>query len=77
MKQNALNWNRSTVTDDVIIKDLVNLSKGKVTLEGVTELSAVKTLAVNKFQDDYSDGFRKNNYKHKKFIPKKKFKKHK
>lgn len=77
MKQNALNWNRSTVTDDVILKDLVNLSKGKVTLEGVTELSAVKTLAVNKFQDDYSDGFRKNNYKHKKFIPKKKFKKHK
>ena len=32
---------------------------------------------VNKFQDDYSDGFRKNNQRHKKFIPKKKFKKHK
>lgn len=75
MKQNSLNWNRATVTDDVILKDLNLLSKGKIKLEGAIELSAVKTIQGNKFQDYDSDGFRKN--KHKKFIPKKKFKKHK
>ncbi len=75
MKQNSLNWNRSTVTDDVILKDLNYLSGGKIRLEGITELHAVKTIQGNKFQDYDNDNYRKN--KHKKFIPKKKFKKHK
>ncbi|MEZ4799411.1 MAG: DUF4290 domain-containing protein [Flavobacteriales bacterium] len=76
MKQNALNWNRSSVTDDVILKDLSYLSGGAIKLEGNIELHAVKTIQGNKFQDFESDNFRKGN-KHKKFQPKKKFKKHK
>lgn len=55
MKQNALNWNRNTVTDDVILKDLTNLSKGKIRLEGAIELHAVKTLPNNNFKNFDSD----------------------
>lgn len=76
MKQNALNWNRSSVTDDVILKDLAYLSGGAIKLEGNIELHAVKTIQGNKFQDYDNDNYRKGN-KHKKFQPKKKFKKHK
>lgn len=47
MKQNALNWNRQTVTDDVVLKDLTLLSKGKIKLEGAIQLNAVKTLPNN------------------------------
>lgn len=75
MKQNALNWNRNTVTDDVVLKDLALLSAGKIKLEGTIELHAVKTIQGNKFQDYENDNFRKN--KHKNFKQKKKFKKHK
>jgi hypothetical protein len=76
MKQNSLNWNRNTVTDDVILKDLALLSGGKIKLEGAIELHAVKTIQGNKFQDFEADNFRKN--KHKNFKQKKKmFKKHK
>ncbi len=76
MKQNALNWNRSSVTDDVILKDLTTLSNGKIRLEGSIELSAVKTIQGNKFQDYESDNFRKK--KHMNFKKKNnKFKKHK
>lgn len=75
MKQNSLNWNRSTVTDDVILKDLNYLSAGRIRLEGIGELHAVKTIQGNKFQDYESDNYRKN--KHKNFKQKKKFKKHK
>ena len=66
MKQNALNWNRNTVTDDVILKDMGILSKGKIKLDGITEIYAVKTITVNKFQDfdtDYSGGKKKNKNK--------------
>jgi hypothetical protein len=56
MKQNALNWNRNTVTDDVILKDLGVLSKNKVKVEPTAELYAVKTIVVNKFQD-FDTGF--------------------
>jgi hypothetical protein len=55
MKQNSLNWNRNTVTDDVILKDLQSLSKGRIKLEGVTELNAVKTLPNNNFKNFDSD----------------------
>jgi len=57
MKQNALNWNRNTVTDDVILKDLRFLSKGRLNLEGITELHAVKTIPGNKLQDFSDDNF--------------------
>lgn len=73
MKQNALNWNRNTVTDDVILKDLALLSKGTVKVEGATELHAVKTIVVNKFQD-FDTGFTgKKKNKNKKIKNKRKF----
>lgn len=68
MKYNALNWNRATVTDDVIMKDLTLLSKGKIRLDGVTELNRV-VVPVNKFKDFASDtafGGKKNKMKKKK-----------
>jgi hypothetical protein len=74
MKQNALNWNRNTVTDDVVIKDLRYLSKGAISLDESTQLHAVKTIQGPKYQDFVEDGFRKGNNKKK---GKKKFKKHK
>lgn len=71
MKQNALNWNRNTVTDDVVMKDLRYLSKGVLTLEEGTQLHAVKTIQGPKLQDFVEDSFRSRNKKK----PKKKFKK--
>ena len=66
MKQNALNWNRNTVTDDVVLKDLKYLSKGMISVEGIHELTAVKTIQGNKLNDFLEDGFRKKNKKNKK-----------
>jgi Domain of unknown function (DUF4290) len=66
MKQNALNWNRNTVTDDVVLKDLQYLSKGKISVENIQELTAVKTIQGNKLNDFLEDGFRKKNKKNKK-----------
>jgi hypothetical protein len=68
MKFNSLNWNRSHVTDDVILADLKILSKGRLELEGVTELMAVKPLQVkNKFEDfdSFNAGLRKKKNKNK------------
>jgi hypothetical protein len=73
MKQNALNWNRNTVTDDVVIKDLRYLSSGKLNLDENTQLHAVKTIQGPKYQDFLDESYRKINKKK----PKKKFKKHK
>ena len=66
MKQNALNWNRNTVTDDVVLKDLQYLSNGKISVDGIQELTAVKTIQGNKLNDFLEDGFRKKNKKNKK-----------
>lgn len=73
MKQNALNWNRNTVTDDVVLKDLRYLSQGKLSLDDNTQLHAVKTIQGPKYQDFLDESYRKNIKKK----PKKKFKKHK
>lgn len=71
MKQNAMNWNRNTVTDDVIIKDLAHLSKGKIKLDPGTELLAVKPLVINKFKNFDSDSMMSPDKKKKKKIKKK------
>ena len=53
MKQNALNWNRNTVTDDVILKDMNFLAKGKLNLDGIGEIRAVKTIQnADKFKEE-------------------------
>lgn len=63
MKYNATNWNRNIVHDDVILKDLNNISKGKVKLVDVTELQAVKPLSVGGFKEYEVDRYAKNKHK--------------
>jgi len=81
MKYNAINWNRNIVHDDVILKDLNMLSKGKIQLGDVTQLQDVKPLANGGFKEYETErfgknknkhrqgGFNKNNNKKKKFRP--------
>lgn len=74
MKYNATNWNRNIVHDDVILKDLVSLSKGAITLSSEeTHLQVVKPIAQGGFKEYEVDRFgkKRNNNKNKKF--KKKF----
>jgi hypothetical protein len=73
MKYNAHNWNRNTVHDDVILKDLVNLSKGKIRLEEGSGLIEVKGQG-QKFKEFDSEGSFGKKFKHKLKNKKKKFK---
>ncbi|MFN0030725.1 MAG: DUF4290 domain-containing protein [Flavobacteriales bacterium] len=68
MKYNAHNWNRNTVYDDVIRKDLVNLSKGKIKLADETGLKEIKDNGP-KFKEYEPDTFKKKKKKKKKFKP--------
>lgn len=74
MKQNALNWNRATITDDVILEDLKYLSSGKLSVENIQEIHAVKTIQGSKYNDFVEDSYR-NNKKRNNNNKKKKFKK--
>jgi hypothetical protein len=65
MKYNATNWNRNIVHDDVILKDLNFMSKGKIKLEDVTQLQAVKPLTTGGFKEYDVERFGKNKNKHK------------
>jgi hypothetical protein len=71
MKQNALNWNRATITDDVILEDLKYLSAGKLSVDNIQEIHAVKTIQGSKYNDFVEDSYRNkkrpNNNKKKKF----------
>ena len=72
MKQNALNWNRATITDDVILEDLKYLSEAKLSVENIQEIHAVKTIQGSKYNDFVEDSYRNkkrnnNNNKKKKF----------
>jgi hypothetical protein len=74
MKYQANNWNRNIVYDEVIIKDLHTLSKGRITIEDPNVLSGVKVTPINKFKDFESDTmmskkkkFGNNKNKNKKF----------
>lgn len=65
MKYNATNWNRNIVHDDVILKDLTNLAKGKIKLGDVTQLQAVKPLSTGGFKEYETERFGKKNNKFK------------
>jgi hypothetical protein len=77
MKYNAHNWNRNTVYDDVVLRDLNTLSKGKITLEEGKGLNEVRgTVKFKEFEpENYGKKFKKfnNKNKKKKFKPKGKF----
>jgi hypothetical protein len=75
MKQNALNWNRATITDDVILEDLKYLSAGKLSVENIQEIHAVKTIQGSKYNDFVEDSYRNNKKRNNNNNKKKKFKK--
>lgn len=75
MKQNALNWNRTTVPDDIILKDLAKLSGGRIKLEDPSVLSNIKVVPGNKFNEFESDTFSSGKkFKNNHLKKKKKFK---
>ena len=47
MKKNYVNWNRKTVSDELIIQQLSELSNGKLNLDPKTELIATNKIAKN------------------------------
>lgn len=51
MKYNATNWNRNIIHDDVILKDLLKLSKGRISLENEIHLQSVKPIVAGGFKD--------------------------
>lgn len=65
MKYNATNWNRNIVHDDVILKDLTSLAKGKIQMEEVTQLQVVKPLTAGGFKEYETERFGQNKGKHK------------
>jgi hypothetical protein len=61
MKRFYLNWNRDTVTDDVILRQLAELSKGKLNTRDI-ELNSTQDILL-KNQNNKSGGFKKKNKK--------------
>lgn len=51
MKYNAVNWNRNVVHDDVILKDLRELSEDRIKLDQETHLQNVKPITAGGFRE--------------------------
>lgn len=66
MKRSYLSWNRDSVEDRVIKKDLLNLSGGKVVVPTEVELSDVKELMDSSAQPSNNNRPRKGRTKRKK-----------
>ncbi|MGB0979648.1 MAG: DUF4290 domain-containing protein, partial [Croceimicrobium sp.] len=60
MKKNYLVWNKDNVEDDVILKNLRDLSEGKLKTEGIT-LSEKRDLVQNVPQHNHNKRKRNNN----------------
>lgn len=66
MKRSYLTWNRDTVTDEVILKQLKELSGGKINLENVELSTKVVTGATQERSSQQNNKKRWNkNFKHK------------
>lgn len=66
MKRSYLNWNRDSVDDRVIIKDLRELSEGKITLPEGTELSLTRELIDTTQRNNNSNNRQRKGRKRKK-----------
>lgn len=66
MKRSYLNWNRDSVDDRVIIKDLRELSGGKITLPEGTELSLTRELIDTTQRNNNSNNRQRKGRKRKK-----------
>ncbi len=64
LKKSYYNWNKDTITDDVILKNLTELSAGELKVEGNAPLSSHQELRGNNNNPSGKKFFHKNN-KHK------------
>ena len=64
LKKSYFNWNKDTITDDIIIKNLSDLSQGELQLDVNTTLSSHQELRGNNNNNNNKKFFHKNN-KHK------------
>jgi len=63
MKRSYLTWNRDSVTDDVIIKQLDELSKGKLKLDADFRFNTVDIPVRNNNSSSSGGGFKKKNHR--------------
>lgn len=64
MKKSAAAWNRGIVSDEVIFKDIIELSKGKLTIPEGTKLLDVKELIGPKKKKPQKHGGKQNKKKY-------------
>lgn len=64
LKKSYFNWNKDHITDDIILKNLSELSGGELKLDGSSQLSSHQELRGNNTNNNGKKFFHKNN-KHK------------
>jgi hypothetical protein len=67
LKKSYLTWNRDSVQDELIIKDLSNLSEGKLIIEPGTRLAHVPEIASQNYSQQQGKKFNKGRQKQKNF----------
>lgn len=65
LKKSYFNWNKDTITDEVILKNLSELSGGELKIEGNTPLSSHQELRGNNSSKKFFHKNNKNKHKHK------------
>ncbi|MCQ2608222.1 MAG: DUF4290 domain-containing protein [Bacteroidales bacterium] len=65
MKRNYVMWNQKSVTDEIIINDLMRLSKGRLNLSSETKLANVN-MPTNGLQNQKKGNFKRQNNQGKK-----------
>lgn len=65
LKKSYYNWNKDTITDDVILKNLAELSGGELKLEGSVPLSSHQELRGNQSKKFFHKGGKHKNQHHK------------
>jgi hypothetical protein len=64
LKKSYFNWNKDTITDDIILKNLADLSAGELKVDGSMQLSSHQELRGSSNTNNNKKFFHKNN-KHK------------
>lgn len=67
LKKSYLTWNRDSVQDDLIIKDLSNLSDGALLIEPGTRLAHVPEIAAQNYSQQQGKKFNKGRQKQKNY----------
>src|SRR4051812_42624820 len=65
LKKSYFNWNKDTITDDIILKNLNELSNGELKVEGTAPLSSHQELRSGPQNNNNSKKFFHKNSKHK------------